>query len=100
MKKAKKARRGPGFVTVLVLVVLIAVVGIELVQLSGKLKLARAEQAILAAQVQQRAQENETLRSDLSKADDVEFIKDLDREQLGYIESNGRLFIDVHGSGD
>ena len=74
--------------------------GIELVQLSGKLKAARGELSALTFQVQQRTQENDALRSALDKADDAEFIKDLAREQLGYIESNGRLFIDVHGSGD
>ncbi len=99
MKKAKKTRRGPGFITTLVLIVLMAVIGIELVQMSGELKRKKAEEAIVSAQVQQVTWENEALKSALEKAGDEEFIKDLAREQ-GYIESNGRLFIDVHGIGD
>lgn len=99
MKKAKKTRRGPGFITTLVLIVLMAVIGVELVKMSGELKRKKAEQTIVSAQVQQTTWENEALKSALEKAGDEEFIKDLAREQ-GYIESNGRLFIDVHGTGD
>lgn len=76
-----------------------AVIGVELVKMSGELKRKKAEQTIVSAQVQQTTWENEALKSALEKAGDEEFIKDLAREQ-GYIESNGRLFIDVHGTGD
>lgn len=95
MKKAKKEKRGPGFVTVLVLLVLIAVMGVELIQMSGRIGSARSEQAAVAEQVQQRRQENESLKADLEKAGDKEFIKNLAREQLGYAEANERIFYPV-----
>ena len=95
-KNTNKAKKGPGFITMLVLVVLVAVMGIELVQMHGKLRSARSEEAAVAAQVQQRRLENEALKSDLSKADDVEFIKDLARSQLGLVEEGERIFYDVN----
>ena len=96
MKKQQKSGRGPGFVTVLVLAVLIAVMGIELVQMSGKLAGARQEEAAITAQIQQRRQENEALKSDLSHAGDTAFIMDLAREQLGLVEEGERIFYDVN----
>lgn len=95
-KNANKTKRGPSFITALVLVVLVAVMGIELVQMSSRLRSARSEEAAIAAQVQQRRQENEALKADLSKADDVEFIKDLARSQLGLAEEGERIFYDVN----
>ena len=95
-KKAKTTKRGPSFITMLVLVVLVAVMGIELTQMSAKLRTARSEEAAIAAQVQQRRQENESLKSDLSHADDEDFIKDLAREQLGLAETGERIFYDVN----
>jgi cell division protein FtsL len=96
VKNNKKTRRGPGFVPMLVLFVLIAVMAVELIQMSSKLSSARNEQSSIAAQVQQRRQENESLKSDLSHADDEDFIKDLAREQLGLAETGERIFYDVN----
>lgn len=83
----------------LVLVVLIAVVGVELAQLGGKLKQSRKQMEDLEAQSQQIAWENEAMSSDLSKADDLEFMLEKARE-AGYVFSNEHIFVDVHGVGD
>ena len=99
VKKAKKTRRGPGFIPMLVLIVLIAVVGVELMQLGGKLKMGRKQIADLEAQSQQVAWENEAMRSDLGKADDLDFMLEKARE-AGYVFSNEHIFVDVHGVGD
>ena len=40
--------------------------------------------------------ENETLESDLSRADDEDFIMELARTQLGLAESGERIFYDVN----
>ncbi len=80
----------------LVLMVLLAVMAIELVQVYGKLRTARREQTSLSAQIQQLQQENETLESDLSRADDEDFIMELARTQLGLAESGERIFYDVN----
>ena len=80
----------------LVLMVLLAVMAIELVQVYGMLRTARREQTSLSAQIQQLQQENETLESDLSRADDEDFIMELARTQLGLAESGERIFYDVN----
>ena len=69
---------------------------LTLVQMSGKLAGARQEEAAITAQIQQRRQENEALKSDLSHAGDTAFIMDLAREQLGLVEEGERIFYDVN----
>ena len=83
----------------LVLVALIAVVAVELLQLSDKLKLGQQQVAELELRSQQIAWENEALRRDLSKADDVDFMLEKARE-AGYVFSNERIFVDIHGVGN
>ena len=97
VKKAKKSKSRPNFVTTLVLVVLLAVMAIELGQVYGKLHTAKKEQASVAAQIEQREQQIDALESDLSKAGDEEFIKELARENLDMIDAGGRMFIDPEG---
>jgi len=96
VKKVKKNKRRPNFVTGLVLVVLLAVMVIELGQVYGKLRTAKREQADISAQIQQLQQQNDALESDLSKAGDEEFVKELARTQLGLAESGERIFYDVN----
>jgi len=96
VKKARKNVRSPHFITMLVLVVLVAVMAVELVQVYGKLRTAKREEADLSAQVQQLQQENDALESDLAHADDKEFIMELARTQLGLAESGERIFYDVN----
>ena len=97
MKKAKKSKGRPNFVTTLVLVVLLAVMAVELVQVYGKLRTVRREQAEVSAQIEQREQQNDALESDLSKAGDEDFIKELAWKKLEMIEAGGHIFIDPEG---
>lgn len=96
MKGAKRGRKKHSFITVLVLVVLIAVLGIELVQLYAKLHREQVRQEELSSQVQQLQQENDSLRSDLERAGDEEFMKEKARQQLNMVEAGERIFIDVN----
>jgi hypothetical protein len=84
---------------VLVLVVLIAVVAVELMDLGGKLKSGRKQVEDLQTQKQQMAWDNESMRSDLEKSDDLEFMLEKARE-AGYVFPNEHIFVDVHGVGD
>ncbi|NLU23380.1 MAG: hypothetical protein GXW99_01410 [Clostridiales bacterium] len=79
----------------LVLVVLLAAVGIELVQIYGKISTAKAQESQISAQVQQQQQANDALQSDLDKADDPDFIQELARNQLGLAQDGERIFYDV-----
>lgn len=83
----------------LVLLVLIAVIGVELVQMAGKIKSGQKQLGALETQRQQLTQENDTMRSDLDKADDPAFMLEKARE-AGYVFPNDHIFIDIHGVGD
>ena len=93
-KKTRKKRSNT--VLLLVLAVLIVVVGMEIVNVYGRLRDVRAQEAALTQQMEEKTQENEALRSDLSKKDDPDFIKGLARDLLGLAEDGERIFYDVN----
>lgn len=93
-KKTRKKRSNT--VLLLVLAVLIVVVGMEIVNVYGRLRDVRAQEAALTQQMEGKMQENEALRSDLSKKDDPDFIKGLARDLLGLAEEGERIFYDVN----
>ena len=93
-KKTRKKRSNTGLL--LVLAVLIVVVGMEIVSVYGRLRDVRAQEAALTQQMEEKTQENEALRSDLSKKDDPDFIKGLARDLLGLAEEGERIFYDVN----
>ena len=93
-KKTRKKRSNT--VLLLVLAVLIVVVGMEIVNVYGRLMDVRAQEAALTQQMEEKTQENEALRSDLSKKDDPDFIKGLARDLLGLAEEGERIFYDVN----
>jgi cell division protein FtsL len=93
-KKTRKKRSNT--VLLLVLAVLIVVVGMEIVSVYGRLRDVRAQEAALTQQMEEKTQENEALRSDLSKKDDPDFIKGLARDLLGLAEEGERIFYDVN----
>lgn len=93
-KKTRKKRSNT--VLLLVLAVLIVVVGMEIVNVYGRLRDVRAREAALTQQMEEKTQENEALRSDLSKKDDPDFIKGLARDLLGLAEEGERIFYDVN----
>lgn len=93
-KKPRKKRNNT--VLVMVLAVLILVVGVEIINVYGRLKEVRAQEAALTQQLQEKAQENQALQSDLDKKDDQEFIKARARDLLGLAEEGERIFYDVN----
>ena len=95
MKNRKKAKKRGGIVA-LVLLLLIAVAGFEVVQVYGQIRSAQVTEQQLKEQVAAQQQANASLREDLERADDEEFIKKLAREQLGLAEPGERIFYDVN----
>ena len=96
MAQKKTRKKKSNTVLLLVLAVLIVVVGVEIVNVYGRLRDVRAQEASLTQQLQEKTQENEALQSDLDKKDDPEFIKELARDQLGLAEAGERIFYDVN----
>ena len=93
-KKTRKKRSNT--VLLLVLAVLIVVVGMEIVNVYGRLRDVRAQEAALTQQMEEKTQENEALRSDLSKKDDHDFINRLARDLLVLAEEGERIFYYVN----
>ena len=93
-KRPHKKRNNTALV--LVLAVLIVVIGVEIINVYGRLKEVRVQEASLTQQLQEKTQENQALQSDLDKKDDPEFIKGLARDLLGLAEEGERIFYDVN----
>ncbi len=96
MKQAKKKKRSAP-ITLVVLIVLLAVVTVQIIRVYGKqLGEAKIQREAVSQQLQEQQRENHDLESDLSKADDKEFIKGLAKDQLGLAEDGERIFYDVN----
>ncbi len=95
MKQARKKRRGTP-ITLVVLLVLLAVVSVELVRVYGQLDSRETEREDISQKLEEQKKENSSLESDLSKANDKEFIKGLAKDQLGLAEDGERIFYDVN----
>jgi cell division protein FtsB len=80
----------------LVVALLIGVVGFEMADVFRQITAASAEEQALKQQLQQQQLANAALKEDLSRADDLEFIKELARDQLGMAEQGERIFYDVN----
>ena len=95
-KRQKKTKKRPSTMVLLVIAVLVAVLGIQIVRVYQQLKVARQEEAALSQQLTQQQQENDALRSDLEKKGDESFIKALARDLLGLADEGERIFYDVN----
>lgn len=91
--KNRKKRTSP--LTMLVILVLLVLVGMELVHMRGEIEAAQGEKAALQAELDAARQENDSLASALEKADDPAFLQDLARDQLGYVTPGEKSFYDV-----
>ena len=96
VQKKKKTGKRRNFAGFLVILILVSVMTVHVIRVYGRVSDARAQEAQIAAQVEQRKQENAALEADFGKSDDEEFVKDLARDQLGLAESGERIFYDVN----
>ena len=92
----KKQKSNSSFLTVLVLVVLLAVVSLEVIHVYDQLDFARSEEQSLLQQSNQQKQENASIQSSLDRADDPDYIKELAKNALGLVEEGERIFYDVN----
>ncbi len=92
----KKETRKTNPLILLVIAVLVVVLGVQVIKVYQKVSSAKEEASQLEQQLAAQQQENDSLRSDLSKAGDEDFIKRLARELLGLAEEGERIFYDVN----
>ena len=80
---------------VLVIAILIALVGVQLIHLRTQIESAQNQLTALKSDLDSAKQANDALASALEKADDPEFLQELARDQLGYVTPGEKSFYDV-----
>ncbi len=94
-EKAAARKKSSSLLAALLLLALTLLVGSHLLTLRAKIDGAEAEKAALAAQVEERQRENDSLSAALDKAGDPEYLQELAREQLDMVAPGERVFYDV-----
>lgn len=90
-----KREKAHQFLTVLVIAILIALVGVQLIHLRAQIESAQNQLTALKSDLDSAKQANDALASALEKADDPEFLQELARDQLGYVTPGEKSFYDV-----
>lgn len=88
----RRARSGP--LTILLLVVLLAGIGLYLRDLQGQVSAAEAEKARLTAEVIRVQEENDSLAADISEGTTPEKMEEIARAELGLV-SPGEYVFDI-----
>lgn len=93
MAAKQKKRTSP--LSIVVILLLLTLVGVQLLRMQDKIEAAENEQSGLEEQIAAQRQENASLEAALDKADDPEYLQDLARDQLGYVTPGEKDFYDV-----
>lgn len=93
-KKQKKQRVHTGFLTMVLLLLLLAGIGWQLIKLQDQVAAAQAERDRLAAQVEAKQQENAALSADIAEGATDEQIEEIARNELGLVRPGDYLFPD------
>ena len=94
-EQAKKSKKRTSFLTMLVIAILIALVGVQLIHLRSQIESAQNQLTALKSDLDSAKQANDALASALEKDDDPEFLQELARDQLGYVTPGEKSFYDV-----
>jgi len=92
---AGKPRKRVGLFAVVLVLVLLLTMGYQLLRTRDQLAEARAEQSALAAQVAEQRQENASIEAAIDRANDVEYLQELARDQLGMVSPGQKDFYDI-----
>jgi cell division protein FtsB len=92
--KAKKNVDRPkaGFLTKLIIVILLAALGFKVYDLHGQIEMAEEERASYQEQVDEKKQENAALAADLAEGPTDEKLQDIARDELGYVKPGEYVF--------
>ena len=92
---AAKARRSNGILMTLFVLVMLLFLGWKVAALREQVNAARSEEAGLAERVARQEQENRAIEAALERAEDVSYLQQLAREQLGMVSPGQKDFYDV-----
>ena len=92
--KAKKNVDRPkaGFLTKLIIVILLAALGFKVYDLHGQIEMAEEERASYQEQVDEKKQENAALAADLAEGPTDEKLQHIARDELGYVKPGEYVF--------
>ena len=93
--KQKRNTRRVELLPTLLIVLLLAIVGWQLMTMNEKLGAARSEQEQLAERIARQEQENRGLEAALARAEDPEYLQELARDQLSMVTPGQKDFYDV-----
>ena len=94
--EGRPGRRAVAGLVAVVLLILLGVMAYKLVEVYGDLSAAKEQEARLRTQVEQKGEENNSLKDALSHDDDPDYILGLARDRLGLVEDGERIFPDVN----
>ena len=92
---AGKAKKRSSAFTLIVIAVLLVLITAELFHMRERIEKAQMEQASLETQLAAQKQENASLEAALDKSDDLEYLQELARSELGYVTPGEKDFYDV-----
>lgn len=92
-KTAKTAQKRPSSkLTAIILLALFLGIGIQFLNMYGRLQQAQEEEAVYAAQLADLQETNEKLAQDIANSQDPELIEEVAREDLGMAASGEKIF--------
>ena len=93
--KTKQEGHHSSLLAAVLVLLMLALLGWQLMAMRDKLAGARAEQAALEANVARQTQENRSLEAALEKAEDPEYLQQLARDELGMVSPGQKDFYDI-----
>ncbi len=93
--KAKIKLKHAGFLTKIVVVVLLVYMAIMLLNLRGKIRDAETELASYQAQIEEQQQINAQLESDVQNGTAEDELEDIARYKLGLVAPGEKVFYDI-----
>ena len=91
--QAESRKRPPaGRLTVLILAILMAALCIQIFRMTGQIRVAQAEEAVVAQRLAELQEANRQLQDDLDNSTDPDLIEDIARDQLGMVCEGEKVF--------
>lgn len=94
-KRTTRKKAKAGFFTKLLILVLMAALGWQLYSLRTKLKDAKVQKQQLAAQIEKKQEENDTLQDSIDRSGSEEETEKIARNDLGLVSPGEKIFYDV-----